>query len=190
MQKLGEVTGGEGEWVASVGALTAASHNQWVDASVAYQEENYPNLKFYGDRFESAEDQEVAYEKMKEILAANPNVIGFQGSGMSDVAGAALAVEELGLSGKVHLVGTSLVSVSGKFVREGTIDMISFWDPAIAGYVMNQIALMTIEGEPIEDGVNFGHEGYENCSVEGNVIKGKAWINVTIDNVDDPAYDF
>ena len=190
MMKLGELCGGEGEYVASVGSLTAKSHNQWVDASIAYQEENFPNMSFYGDRIESAEDQEVTYEKTKEVLKANPNLAGYQGSGMSEVAGAALAVEEAGLSGKVHIVGTSLVSVSGKFVREGTIDMISFWDPAVAGYVMNTIALKVLNGEEITDGIDLGQEGYENCSLEGNVIKGSAWIDITSENVDDPQYDF
>ena len=190
MMKLGELTGGEGEYIACVGSLTAASHNQWVDASIAYQEENFPNMSFYSDRIESAEDQEVAYEKMKEVLKANPNLVGFQGSGMSEVAGAALAVQEAGLSGKVHLVGTSLVSVSGKFIREGTIDMISFWDPAIAAKVMNKLAIMVIEGQEVTDGIDLGYEGYNACSVEGNVIKGQAWIDVTAENVDDPKYDF
>ena len=109
---------------------------------------------------------------------------------MSDVPGAALAVEEAGLQGKVKLVGTSLVSVSGKFVRDGTIDMISFWDPAIAGYAMQEIALMVLEGKEITDGINLGLEGYEKCMVQGNTIKGQAWIDVTKDNVDDPAYNY
>ena len=190
MAKLGELTGGTGEYVVTVGALTSASHNQWVDGGIAYQEANFPDMVLYGDKIESADDQNQAYEKVKEVLKANPNLVGLQGSAMSDVAGAALAVSEAGLSGQVKIVGTSLVSVSGKFVREGTIDMISFWDPADAGYAMNVLALKILQGEEVGNNLNLGVKGYENLTLEGKVFKGQAWVDVDITNVDDPAVDF
>jgi len=106
------------------------------------------------------------------------------------VAGAALAVEELGLAGKVKIVGTSLVSVSGKYVREGTIDMISFWDPALAGKAMIALAQKVLDGEKIESGLDLGIEGYTNLTLDGKVLTGQAWVDVNKDNVDDPAYNF
>ncbi len=190
MARIGELTGGEGEYVLEVGALTSASHNQWVDGSKAYQEENFPNMKQYGDKVETKDDQSISYEKIKEILTANPNIAAIQGSAMADVAGAALAVEELGLAGKVNIIGTSLVSVSGKYVREGTIDTISFWDPAQAGKAMIVLAQKLLAGETIESGLDLGIEGYTNLTLDGKVLTGEAWVDVTIDNVDDPAYNF
>jgi len=190
MAKLGELTGGTGEYIVTVGALTSASHNQWVDGGIAYQKANFPDMVLYGDKIESADDQSQAYERVKEILIANPTLAGIQGSAMSDVAGAALAVSEAGLSGTVKIVGTSLVSVSGKFVREGTIHMISFWDPARAGYAMNALALKILRGEQVGNNLNLGVEGYENLTLEGKVFKGQAWVDVDATNVDDPEYDF
>ncbi|MFV0503385.1 MAG: autoinducer 2 ABC transporter substrate-binding protein [Lachnospirales bacterium] len=190
MEKLGEVTGGEGEYVLQVGALTSASHNQWVDASKELQEENFPNMTQYGDKIETSDDQSVSYKKIKEVLTANPNIKGIQGSAMADVAGAALAAEELGLKGKVNIVGTSLVSVSGDYVREGSIDMISFWDPALAGQAMIELALKVLNGETIESGINLNLEGYKNLTLTDSVLTGQAWIDVTEENVDDPKFDF
>ncbi len=190
MEKLGELTGGKGEYLLTVGSLTSESHNQWVDAAKVLQEEKFPEMKQYGDKIETADDQSKAYEKVKEALTANPSIAAIQGSAMPDIAGAALAVEELGLAGKVKLAGTSLVSVSGKYVKDGTIEMISFWDPALAGQAMIELALKVLNKEAIESGCDLGVQGYDSLTLDGNVLYGQAWIDVTQDNVDDPAYDF
>lgn len=190
MKVLGEATGGTGEYLFEVGSLTSESHNQWVDAAKTYQETNFPDMKQYGDKIETADDQSKSYDKVKEALTANPGIAAIQGSAMPDVAGAALAVEELGLSGKVKIAGTSLVSVSGKYVKDGTIEMISFWDPALAGKAMIQLAIKVLSGETIENGLDLGVEGYDSLTLDGKVLYGQAWIDVTKDNVDDPAYDF
>lgn len=190
MARLGELTGGKGEYIVEVGSLTSASHNQWADAAKELQEEKFPDMAQYGDKIETADDQSVSYNKVKEVLTANPQIVAIQGSAMPDVAGAALAVEELGLAGKVKIVGTSLVSVAGKYVENGTIDTISFWDPALAGKAMIELAVKVLDGEKIETGLDLGVEGYTNLTLEGKVFNGQAWIDVNKDNVDDPAFNF
>src|SRR5512143_2578008 len=50
----------EGKYIQFVGSLTNASHNEWMDCAKAYAEKNYPNL-VYVERYESKEDQTVAY---------------------------------------------------------------------------------------------------------------------------------
>lgn len=190
MARLGELTGGKGEYILTVGGLTSASHNQWVDAGKKLQEEKFPDMKQYGDKIETADDQSVSYNKVKEALTANPNIAAIQGSAMPDVAGAALAVEELGLAGKVKICGTSLVSVAGKYVKNGTIDTISFWDPSLAGKAMIELAVQVLDGKKIETGLNLGVSGYDKLTLDGKVLTGQAWIDVNKDNVDDSAYNF
>ncbi|MEH7886653.1 autoinducer 2 ABC transporter substrate-binding protein [Bacillus sp. JJ1609] len=190
MDKLGQLTNGKGEYATFVGNLTTKSHNEWIDAAVKLQEEKYPSMKLVSDRNESNDDQKTAYEATRELLKKYPNLKGIQGSGMPDAAGAALAVEEMGLTGKVKIVGTSLVSVAGKYLESGSLDMISFWDPADAGYAANKLAYMILEGkeDELKDGVNLGAPGYENLKLDGKVFYGEAWIDVTKENMGD--YDF
>ncbi|BDF62372.1 autoinducer 2 ABC transporter substrate-binding protein [Christensenellaceae bacterium] len=193
MMKLAELMGQKGEYAVMVGYLTSASHNTWVDSSIAYQEQNYPDMKLAMDKIESAEDQEQAYNKTKEALTANVNITGFQGSSMADPAGIARAVDEMGMTGKVHIVGTSLVSVCGKYVRDGVIDMISFWDPAAAGYAMNELALRILNGEEIGEGTALTVQGYEKLALDSandKTLLAQAWIDVDKSNVDDPLYNF
>lgn len=172
-----------GKWAAFVGSFTSKSHNQWVDAAVEYAKRNYPKMQFVG-KFETYDDQQRAYERTKELLKAHPDLKGIQGSASTDPAGAGLAVEELGLQGKVHVVGTSIPSVSGQYIRSGAVHMIGFWDPADAGYAMNKLALMVLEGKPIGEGTNLGVKGYENLKREGKVLRGQAWVHVTKENLD------
>jgi simple sugar transport system substrate-binding protein len=190
MELLGQITGGKGQYIVTVGSLTSESHNQWVDAAMALQKQKYPQMSQYGDKIETADNQSTSYNKVKEVLTANPNIAAIQGSAMPDVAGAALAVEELGLAGKVKIAGTSLVSVAGKYVKDGTIEMISFWDPALAGKAMIQLAVNVLNGEKITTGANLGVTGYDKLTLNGKVLNGQAWIDVTKANVDDPAYAF
>lgn len=186
MDKLGQLTGGQGQYSTFVGSLTTKSHNEWIDAAEKLQQKKYPNMKLVSDRNESNDDQTTAYNATKELLKKYPDLKGIQGSGMPDPAGAALAVEEMGLKGKVKIVGTSLVSVAGKYLKDGSLDMISFWDPADAGYAGNELAYMLLQGKKnqVKQGLNLKAPGYENLNLNGRVFSGKAWIDVTKDNMD------
>jgi simple sugar transport system substrate-binding protein len=183
MDNLAKAMHEEGEYAVFVGHLTAKTHNQWVDAAIARQKAKYPKMTLVADKQESLEDQQVAYTKTKELLQAHPNLKGIQGSASTDVAGAALAIEDAGLTGKVTVVGTSLPSIAGPYLQTGGIAEISFWDPAKAGYVVDKVATMALEGKKVTDGMDLGVEGYEKVVLKGHVITGQAWVDVTKDNM-------
>ncbi len=182
MQALGKCMDGKGEYAVFVGSLTSKSHNQWVDAAIAYQKKNFPDMKLVGSKNETFDDQQKAYAKTQELLRAFPNVRGFQGSASTDVAGIGLAVEERGMADKTCVMGTSLPSIASQYLDTGAVDMISFWDPALAGYAMNKIAVMLLEGKQPTNGMDLGLPGYEKVDIQGKVIYGKAWVDVTKDN--------
>ncbi len=183
MEQMATCMGGEGEYAVFVGSLTSQTHNQWVDGAIAYQKEKYPNMVLVGDKNETADDAQKAYEKTQEVLRAFPNIKGLQGSASTDVAGIGLAIEERGMEDATCVFGTSLPSIAGQYLETGAVDGIGFWDPSVAGYAMNKIAMMVINGEEITDGMDLGLPGYENITLDGKVIYGKAFVNVTKDNM-------
>ena len=65
MEHLAERMGYEGEYTVFVGSLTSQTHNEWVDAAIEFQRENYPDMTFVGDKNESFDDPQVAYERMQ-----------------------------------------------------------------------------------------------------------------------------
>ncbi len=185
MDRLAEEMGEEGEYAVFVGSLGSKTHNEWADGGIAQQEEAYPNMTMVGDKNESFDDSEIAYQKAKEILAAYPDIKGFQGSASTDVAGIGRAIEEAGLQDEVAVVGTSLPSIAGDLLFSGAIDAIGFWDPAVAGAACNQMALMKIRGEEVAVGADLGIEGYGDLIGEGNVLYGNAAVYVDESNAAD-----
>jgi simple sugar transport system substrate-binding protein len=184
MDELAKGMGEEGEYAVFVGKLTNVSHNQWVDAAVAYQKERYPKMKLVAGKNESNEDAATAYRKTQELLVAYPNIKGFQGSSSNDAVGIGQAVEEAGLAGKTTVVGTSLVSLTGNLLKSGAVDTINFWDPKLAGKVIAVIAERLLDGKTVKTGDDLGVEGYKSVVVKGDVIYGSAWVDVTKENMD------
>lgn len=191
MDNLAECMAEEGEYVQFVGGLTAKTHMEWVGAAHDLQEEKYPDMTRVETPIESTDNQETAYERAKEILAKHPNIKGFQGSAGNDVPGIGRAVQEAGLEDSICVMGTSIPSVANKYLEDGSIDKIFFWDPALAGKAQLAIARILAEGGTIEAGTDLGVEGYTNIQpLDGydNVFVGDA--SVAADAETAKQYDF
>lgn len=189
MEELGELTGGKGKYIQFVGSLTSVSHNEWCDAAQALQEEKFPDMECVG-RYETADDTTSSYNQTKELLTANPDITAIEGSASTDVVGAAQAVEELGLAGKVAIVGTSMTSIARQYVEDGTISSFSVWDPAEAGKAMICMAIAELDGTMDDSAMHLAATGYETVENVNNdgVYYGSARVDVTKDNMAD--YDF
>lgn len=189
MDELAKRMDEKGQYALMVGSLSSATHMAWVNAAKEHQEKTYPDMEFVGDIVETQDDSQIAYERMQELLSAYPNLKGVQGSASTDVVGVGQAVDEAGLSDKIAVVGTSVPNDARAGLENGSIDLITFWDPADAGYAMNALAKAIIDGEEVTSGMDLGVNGYEDVTLDGKVVYGdKAWITVTDDNVDE--YDF
>ncbi|MHB1289086.1 substrate-binding domain-containing protein [Georgenia sp.] len=191
MENLGECTGGTGEYVQFVGRLTNGSHSEWVSGAYEKQQADFPDMVRVEDPIESEENEEVAYNKAKEILAKYPAIKGFHGSAGTDVVGIARAVEEAGKTDSVCVMGTSIPSVAAGYLDSGAIDKIFFWDPAMAGKAQLAIAKILVDGGTIEEGTDLGVPGYESLvKLDGadNAYAGNAGVAVDLSNVAE--YDF
>jgi len=191
MDELAKAMNYEGEYVTMVGFLTTASHNEWADAAIARQKEKYPNMKLIDiEKVETEDSMEVAYEKAKELLKTYPNLKGFLGTSSYDAPGAGKAISELGLIGKVFSVGTSVTSCAADQLAEGSTQAVLCWDPAEAGYAMNVLAKMVLDGDKdkIVEGYNLGVPGFESLHVDGKYLNGNGWIVITKENMAD--YNF
>lgn len=188
MREMATLMGEEGQYVQFVGSLTNASHNIWTECARAYQEANYPNMEFVA-KYESKEDQENAYNIMKDVFKTYPEVKGVQGSDSNDIIAAGRVVEEAGLSDKIAVVGTGIASDAGELLKTGAVDLAMAWDPGMAGYAASVVAYKMLHGEEIVEGMDLGIPGFESIRIgEGAngvpVIYGSAWIKITVDTMD------
>ncbi|MGC8628110.1 MAG: hypothetical protein ACP5VR_11305, partial [Acidimicrobiales bacterium] len=74
--------------------------------------------------------------------------------------GAAEADDQLGLAGKVCIVGTSEPILDVKYLNNGTINAVYTWDAALTGQATMNGALMLAEGKTIKPGTNLHVPGY------------------------------
>jgi len=185
MDNLQECMGGKGKYAAFVGTLTNGSHNEWVAGAFEQAKSKYPGIVRVEDPIESKEDADVAYNKTKELLKKYPDLKGLEGSSANDVVGIGRAVEELGLADKVCVMGTSIPSMTSKYLATGAIDKIFFWDSALAGQAMLNILEILNKGQKIKAGMNLNVPGYEKITVSKTNPKsfnGAAWVIVDKDN--------
>ena len=191
MDQLASCMGGRGKYVAFVGHTTARSHMRWATAAYDRAKQEYPRIERIGPPVETTENQETAYQKAKDLLATHPDLAGFEGSSVVDVAGIGRAVREAGAQGKTCVMGTSLPSVAGEFLDDGAVDKIFLWDPAVAGQAQDKLALMLIQGKKIGPGLDLGLPGYHNLkSIPGtpHALAGSGWI--AIDKSNSKQYPF
>jgi len=185
MDQLASCMGGSGRYVAFVGHTTARSHMRWATAAYERAKEKYPKLVRISAPVETAENQETAYQKAKELLAKYPDLEGFEGSSVVDVAGIGRAVREAGVQAKTCVMGTSLPSVAGELLTDGAVDKIFLWDPAVAGQAQDKLALMLIQGKKIGPGLDLGLPGYRNLkAIPGtpHALAGSGWIAIDKSN--------
>ncbi|WIY82335.1 substrate-binding domain-containing protein [Propionimicrobium sp. PCR01-08-3] len=189
MKELASRMNETGEYIQMVGSLSSTTHMEWVEAAEKYQLDNYPNMTRVGDRIETSDDSQQAYQKMQEALSAFPNLAGVQGSASTDVVGVGQAVEEAGLQDTIVVCGTSTPKDTKDLLASGAIDLIQFWDPGQAAYAQNEVAKIMLDGGTVDESMKLDAEGYATITIEDKVIYGEnAWINVTKDNADE--YDF
>ena len=190
MDLLAEACGEEGKYITTVGSVTSKSQNQWEEGGVTQQEEAYPNMELVERKLETADEQKKAQEIMVEMLKKYPDLKGFQGATSQDAPGAAQAVEDAGLVGKVFVVGTSMPSISSKYIESGAMYAMMCWDPAQAGKAMDTLAVLCLEGrqDEIVPGLNLGVEGYNNIQLNAQTeveegaeryLEGNALIKIT-----------
>lgn len=187
MDQMAKAMGEEGDYIISVGSLTAVSHMAWANGALEHQKATYPNMNcLNADAFEESNyNQKASQEKSAELMRTYPDLKGMFVTSATDLPGYALAIEEAGKNGDVVLVGNGLPSANRDYIKSGALTFLGCWDPADAGYVMCRVGELVAKGEEIKAGMDLGVAGYENIELIDNVIVGKAWKDVTTETIDD-----
>ncbi len=134
-------------------------------------------------------DNKAYGAKLKEVLTTYPDLKGIIGGPMPTSAGAGRLIAERNLNGKLFFSGTGLVSVAGEYLKNDNLQYIQFWDPAAAGYAMNEIAVLALEGKKaeIKAGLNLCLPGYTSLltpdATHPNALYGAGWVGVTKANM-------
>lgn len=184
---LVQFMGDSGEYAVLTGQIDTPDHTMWFNYGTEYAKTKYPNLKLVTERIPTDEKMDVAYDTTIDLLKTYPNLKGIIGLGAGNPPGIAKALRDKGLKDEVAAVGTGLPSMCAEYLKDGSLDIASLWDPLNISYVAAYIAMLTLEGK--EDQIKTGMEipdytGGE-IKVDGKVIIPGTYIDFTAENVDD-----
>ena len=189
--KCAEVLGNETKYACVVGTLTTPAHMAWAKAFYAYAEAN-TNMTTLNDigadgiiPLEGGANSDSSYSMAKQFIQANPDLEAFWVGSSSCVAGVCRAIEELGLGDKIKVFAVGTASGQKQYYESGTIPYGSFWYPGYAQYACFELGKRMLEGTAPKTGDDLMVEGYHNITVDGINVYGQAWLEVTLDNLEE-----
>lgn len=127
-----ELTGGKGKVGVITGYFGATQHENRMNGALDYFKKSVPGINVVG-KYENRDKAETAYSLTKDMLTAHPDlkVVYVTAGGPF---GAAKAVQDLGLTGKVGVVCYDHIPENVKYVRSGQIVAAIAQDPFGQGF--------------------------------------------------------
>ena len=183
MEALARSMGGEGEYVVLVGSPTAPLQSFWAQAAVDYQMAKYPKMTLI-DRLPGADEVDRAYNLVKDLIPAYPNLKGIVSFGWNGPIGAGNAVRESGLQGKISLTGTCLPGPARELILGGVVQECFLWSPIDAGYAMMAVARLVLDGKEIADGMEVPGLGKVAVHPAAHTIRANQILRINKDTVD------
>lgn len=128
-----------------------------VDREKGLREILYKNniKKIHGPFFSEGE-LEKATRITKELLLAKPGIKGVVGLNEGSTVGVANAIKEMGLSGRIKLVGFDNSFDEIKLIEEGVIQATVVQNPFNMGYRGIEMAVKSLEGKKISKWIDTG----------------------------------
>jgi ABC-type sugar transport system substrate-binding protein len=170
-------------------SLTAPSQNRWLSEMIAYRDRCYPALVFL-EVVPSEQDQTLAFQQTQNLIDKYGQALdGVFGLSSAAFPGAADAVTQAGLCGKVAVVGLSTPNQMRPFVKSGCVRSVVLWNPVDLGYAAVYVMRAVVDGtlKPGATEVEAGRLGTLPVINGSEILLGPPFI-FTADNIDD--FDF
>jgi len=171
-----------GEVAIVTAMLTAANQNEWMK----YMKERltaYPKLNLVAIK-PSNEDQKLAFQVAQDLMKAYPNLRGIFAISSVAFPGAAEAVKQAGVKGKVLVTGLSTPNDMREYIKDGTVVSVVLWNTLDLGYLTVYAAEALARGKlkPGATELPAGKLGTKKI-VNDNILLGNILV-FTKDNID------
>lgn len=186
---LVEQMGHSGEVAIITTTFYAPNQSNWIAAIKSHLYAHDPGLKIVDIR-PAGESSEESYRVTRDLLNTNPQLKGLIALGAPNLPGAARALEEAGLAGKVALVGNSTPNQMRPYLKRGVVHKVLLWNAPDHGYLTVYSAYNLLQGK-LHAGQPFaaGHLGLLTPRGDDTSMQVSLPVLVfTRDNVDQ--YDF
>jgi ribose transport system substrate-binding protein len=168
--KMVELIGGEGE-------VAVIAHDQTsrtgIDRVKGFTDEI--NNKYAGkvtivDTQYGGGDQLKSTDLAKAIIQAHPNLKGFFGANEGSIIGVLNAVKELGMEGKIVVIGYDSGQQQMDAIRAGTEAGAITQNPVGIGYKCVEAAVKAVNGESLPKNIDTGFYWYDKTNIDDPTI--------------------
>ena len=176
MDEAARLTNSEGEFAMIVASLTASNQREWQKHIEARLKEKYPKMKLVAVR--PCDDlKDKAQSEATALLSANPKLKLIMAICSPGVPGAAEAVKQAGLTGKVNVMGLGLPNENKRYVHAGVTSSIILWNTGDLGYLAIYAGVALAKDELKKGAKTFKAGSLGTFSIAGdNILLGKPFI--------------
>lgn len=176
MDEAARLTNSEGEFAMIVASLTASNQREWQNHIEARLKEKYPKMKLVAVR--PCDDlKDKAQSEATALLSANPKLKLIMAICSPGVPGAAEAVKQAGLTGKVNVMGLGLPNENKRYVHAGVTSSIILWNTGDLGYLAIYAGVALAKDELKRGAKTFKAGSLGTFSIAGdNILLGKPFI--------------
>jgi len=168
--KMVELIGGEGE-------VAIIAHDQTsrtgIDRVKGFTDEinnKYPNVTIVDTQYGGG-DQLKSTDLAKAIIQAHPNLKGFFGANEGSIIGVLNAVTELGMEGKITVIGYDSGQQQMDAIRSGAEAGAITQNPIGIGYKCVEAAYKAYNGETLPKTIDTGFMWYDKTNIDNAEIQ-------------------
>lgn len=168
--KMAELIGYEGEVAVIVHDQTSRTGIDRRDGFVNRIREAYPNIRIVDIQYGGG-DHLRSTDLAKAIIQAHPNLKGFFGANEGSAIGVINAVMELGLDGKIVVVGYDSGELQMQAIRAGIMAGAITQNPIGIGYEAVKAAVAAVRGEKLPKVIDTGFFWYDATNIDSDQIR-------------------
>ncbi len=163
--KMAELIGGAGKVAVLVHDQTSRTGIDRRDGFVNRIKEKYPNIQIVNVDYGGG-DHLKSTEIAKAVIQANPDLKGYFGANEGSIIGVLNAVKELGMEGKLVVIGYDAGKQQKEAVRSGVEAGAITQNPVGIGYKCVEAAVKAIRGEPVPKVIDTGFFWYDKTNMD------------------------
>jgi ribose transport system substrate-binding protein len=163
--KMAELIGGEGKVAVLVHDQTSRTGIDRRDGFVNRMAEAYPNIEIVNIDY-GAGDHLKSTDLAKAVIQANPELKGYFGANEGSIIGVLNAVKELGMEGKIVVIGYDAGAQQKEAIRSGVQAGAISQDPVGIGYKCVEAAVKAMAGEELPKVIDTGFVWYDATTID------------------------
>jgi ribose transport system substrate-binding protein len=168
--KMAELIGGEGEVAIIAHDQTSRTGIDRVKGFTDQIKAKYPNITIVDTQYGGG-DHLKSTDLAKAIIQAHPNLKGFFGANEGSIIGVLNAVTELGMEGKIVVIGYDSGKQQMDAIRAGTEAGAITQNPVGIGYKCVEAAVKASKGESLPKVIDTGFYWYDKTNIDDPQIK-------------------